>query len=843
MAFCSAQRLDLADAVIELLQKQTAPFTTPPLTQPLFQSLAKGCALGEYGKYLKERYREEIPIFSVQWPPLPITKAFNLAMIQRTKVQRGEIHDNYVRLTVTGKVDDILHMKSPVQLENLFQMDQSKRKVILIEGAPGSGKSTLSWSICRKWGAGELFQEFKAVVLVQLRDPEVQAATTLADIFPAEDDAMAETVASQMAACKGEDVLIILDGWDELPHNLRAKSLYHQLIKPQKRAHLAKSAVIVTSRPISSGGLHPLVSSRVEIVGFTPVELRQYFSECLNDDSEAVDALLERVEENPVVASSCYLPLNAAIIVHLFLSGNQSLPTTLHGIFTSLVLCCLSRYRRERLGLEGVSANIESLDNLPSSLQESFRQLCKLAFTGVMSDRVTFSSTDLEALDIPTDVSALGLLQAVPSIVSHKVSVYYNFLHLLIQELLAAYYISFLSGHEQLSHFEDLFDQPRFAAVFQFYAGITRFQVEREYIGKAISLLPTWLIPGTIRFYLSKLAYFLPTWATLGPIRIRDVLTSMIQGGNRQLLVLVLSCLFETDDPALCEFVANQLKVGTVEWLLDVREVDLDLRGTTLSPLDCLFVGYFLGCVCATTTGEFVVDLSNCSIDNHSCKFLMKGLFRNPAPDAIASAQLSIDLQDNRIHEEGARYLARILKNNVIRRLRLNSGIGETGFLSIADATITNSSLIQLSLCRCSLEITENNGPVVKEMLQRNSTLEVLDLSDNRRLSDAGAFFIAEGLKRNSSLKELNLCSCRIGDHGVKLLGEALVENDSLSELGLRGNLMSESGLTLLLEHLKSNEALVKLSLSDCFRSADVQEIINEIRQRNGHSLITVEYW
>ena len=90
--------------------------------------------------------------------------------------------------------------------------------------------------------------------------------------------------------------------------------------------------------PISSGDLHQLVSSRVEILGFTADELHQFFTECLKGDIEAVKTLLERIEENPEVAGSCYLPLNATILVHLFKSDCNTLPTTLYGIFSSLVL-------------------------------------------------------------------------------------------------------------------------------------------------------------------------------------------------------------------------------------------------------------------------------------------------------------------------------------------------------------------------------------------------------------------------------------------------------------------------------------------------------------------------
>ena len=114
----------------------------------------------------------------------------------------------------------------------------------------------------------------------------------------------------------------------------------------------------------------------------------------------------------------------------LFLSYNESLPTTVHDIFTSLVLSYLFRYQRERRSLKGKAANLESLHSLPKRLHKPFRQLCILAIVGVIEDRVTFSSTDLEALGIRTDVSALGLIQAVPSMVSLKVFVCYNFLHL-----------------------------------------------------------------------------------------------------------------------------------------------------------------------------------------------------------------------------------------------------------------------------------------------------------------------------------------------------------------------------------------------------------------------------
>ena len=86
---------------------------------------------------------------SHQWPPSVTKKYFRLAMIQSAGVQRGRIDNKFVRMTITGKVNNILQHKYPTELENIETRDQ--RKVILLEGAPGCGKSTLSVYICQQW--------------------------------------------------------------------------------------------------------------------------------------------------------------------------------------------------------------------------------------------------------------------------------------------------------------------------------------------------------------------------------------------------------------------------------------------------------------------------------------------------------------------------------------------------------------------------------------------------------------------------------------------------------------------------------------------------------------------
>ena len=178
--------------------------------------------------------------------------------------------------------------------------------------------------------------------------------------------------------------------------------------------------------------------------------------------------LLERIEENPEVAGSCYLPLNATILVHLFKSDRNTLPTTLYGIFSSLVLNCIKRHLKLRTQYKDVS--IESLDQLPEFAKKPFSVLCRLAYDGVMEDKIIFTS-------LPADVNTLSLLQGVESFIGREKAVSHNFIHLSIQELLAAYYIATqLPASEQVSKFNELFDKSRFSAVFRFYAAITKLR-------------------------------------------------------------------------------------------------------------------------------------------------------------------------------------------------------------------------------------------------------------------------------------------------------------------------------------------------------------------------------
>ena len=804
---------------------------------------------------------------SNKWLPSPTQKFINLAIIKKERIQRGKIDDDFVQKSIRGQIDDILLEKSPIKLEEIFSKIEGDRKVILIDGAPGSGKTSLTVHVCQRWSRGELFDEFTVVILVQLRDPAVQSAKSIADLLPSRDDQMAEEVARAISASDGRGVLWILDGFDELPSNLREDSLLKDLILPSAKSPISHSSVIVTSRPISSGDLCEFVSSRIEVLGFTREEQRQYFIECLKGDTKVVDTLMERLSENPGIEGSCYLPLNASIVTHLYLSDG-SVPNTVYGMFSSFVQHFLSRYLCERLGKTRVEARLRSLDNLPSELQGPFNELCKVAFRGTSENKVTFSESDLEAVKYSAVIREVGLLQSTPSIISNGEVVYYNFAHLSVQEVLTSVYISRLPASEQISTFDRLFGDSRFGPVLKYYAAITKLRTSRPWLSK----LPYWLCPV--------------------PAGVLDLVRRIIKKGKKvkigepkPLLVSLLHCLYEAQDPSLCQFVAEQLGSSS------------DLSYTSLTPVDCLAIGYFLSSVTLTASNNMVfkVNLDSCSLGDDGTKSLMHSISRHTDPHSTVNTYLDIELRWNGIHIESTSHIAEVLNNtSVVIALSLHGNpIGDKGLQIIFNSLKQNNTLEVLDVSECNM--TAAGVPSLAEAMNINTTLVMLDflqqhtdmkiilvpllhclyeaqrpflrqfvaeqLRGSLDLSDTSltpvdclaiGYFLSSVTLTTSNNKvfKVNLDSCSLGDAGTKSLMHSISRHtDPYStvnthlDMKLWSNEIHEEGASHIAEVLNNTSIVSELWLDgNPIGDEGLQTIFNSLKQNNTLKVLHVSY-
>ena len=346
---------------------------------------------------------------------------------------------------------------------------QNKPRLVLIEGAPGIGKSTLAWELCRKWEEFDCMRQYSLVILLRLREEEVHCIVSISQLFKSEDK---EALAKDVSDSQGRGMLFILDGFDELPKQLQKEGFILNLIKG---IVLPESTVLVTSRPSATGELltscRPQIQKHVEVLGFTQQSVHAYASSIFSSEPENLERFISYISasNNPAINSLMYVPLNAAIVVEIFCDckSDKLLPHTLTELYTQLCLTILNRY----LKIHYPSVIAEKFEDLPPDLYHQFLCLSEIAFEGVKYSKVILHG-------IPSTLKHFGFLDAVSALYGGG-GVSYNFLHLTVQEFFAAYHLSHL-GSNGLEVFQKHGKNQQWNMVWRFVAGLTKF---RDYDG------------------------------------------------------------------------------------------------------------------------------------------------------------------------------------------------------------------------------------------------------------------------------------------------------------------------------------------------------------------------
>ena len=409
--------------------------------------------------------------------PTPSKVYINLACIDRRSVGSKNEYDEITKHMVQdGNVDVILSSKRRIDFDqvarNLPAADLEK--LILVEGVPGVGKSTFAWEFCRRWERGEIAHPYKLVLLFRLRDERMSTVKSLEDLIYHSSRSIREAVTIELESTLGVNTMIILEGFDELPDSCRSvPSVFKELIYGQL---LPLATVMVTSRPWATSKMHRECSHRIfqhiEILGFTSQQITEYIERAL-PESAAV-GLSEYLENHPQIRMCMYIPLNSAIVVTVYQesqAGRCALPTTSTELYTALARTLLLRHLHGQPEYERDPKYIQSFRDLPPTVYAQFLQLCELAYSGIAGSGY---QVQLIFTGLPSNFDNLGFMDSVTELyVTQGAVVSHNFLHLTVQEYLAALHISFLSPEKQLEHFQRHRDG-RFRVVLRFLAGITR---------------------------------------------------------------------------------------------------------------------------------------------------------------------------------------------------------------------------------------------------------------------------------------------------------------------------------------------------------------------------------
>ena len=388
-----------------------------------------------------------------KWSPSSRMTYIDLAL--DVKAQR--YHSGSPVVTTGG----VVHCKQPISLHALCKIPYGS--LLLIEGSPGIGKSMLAYELCSRWINKQGLEHYKLLLLFRLREKQLQEISKVEDLiaFFLKGQTWKDDIVKEIIDNSGEGLLIILDGFDELPEDKHFFFINITTILPS-------ASFVFTTRPSAIPKLKERLQFEyhIEIKGFTEESIEQFITMYFAAGED--DKFKMHLKQYPNITSCLYIPLNLAIVCFIFEDHYADMHQALQGVLTStemyrkLIQMLMYRHLKEKFPDQNISVN---------ELPPSFPGLCQVAYHGLVIEKSRST-----AFSLPEGLDTLGLMQK-----ENKVSpesgdtVVYSFHHLVIQEFLAACHMNHsMTKWKIQSQFERKGRVFSLAVMFRFVAGLTK---------------------------------------------------------------------------------------------------------------------------------------------------------------------------------------------------------------------------------------------------------------------------------------------------------------------------------------------------------------------------------
>ena len=566
-----------------------------------------------YCDIMIDQYKYQ-PIVPTDWPP-PVGQDFfgRLALLQtqdRHATPQTILQKQWCMLR--GQVDKIPQVTQDEQIDIqdvLKPCDSGQSLRVVVDGPPGIGKTTLCRKLLNMWAKGELTHgQYNLVLYCPLRNDKVAQANEIKQLLKYTYDCNeVTTVTEWVQKVHGQGLLIIFDGWDELSTDLRQSSLATRIIR---REILAKCSVIVTSRSYASNSLLEIssVNRHVEVLGFSEEEIKTVVKGTLEKEPHLAEKLIQDLETRGDVQSLCYVPLVCSIVISVYRQSDGQLPTTLTELYEKFILQTVRRHVKIKRIDNTNPVQVYSLHHLPSVLDTTFKEICHFAYLSLKENnpKMTFSSIQLcHSLGQSEKEGYLGLMTTFIVGIEER----YQFLHLSIQEFLAAWWIAKYEKTEEV--FAEHFDNDHFRMCLMFVAGLTHLEHEsyQQYFKKELDLqCKRRPLFGFENCYYSHFRQ--------NSEAVRSHIDSPLSDEWDGIL---FQLLYESQNTKLCQILSQSMKNHS-----------LCLHGLRSSLFDILCLGFFLNNSNITwnyldlghLNGQKVQLLTNTLMNNVKCKGL-----------------------------------------------------------------------------------------------------------------------------------------------------------------------------------------------------------------------------
>ena len=781
--------------------------------------------IDSFHEYLCDCYSDHVHPSSLQWPLLSSYAGY----------VDLDLYDAPVSWTVLTNVHKPVDSLKSLPLKSIFDAGDRKasRKVVLVEGLAGSGKTTLCWYACKEWAAGRIFTDIRLLIHVSCSDMEVRSATKLADLIPHPSEDKRDAVARAIADVRGKGVCFLFDGCDEAPQLfVRGSFLSCFMQGTGKRSMLPSTSILLTSRPSPEIFFHLFgcITGKVIVKGFRSLNK---FIEATVPVASKRTRLLEALELKPQLSSLCYLPLHAVILVFLFDVLKEDLPTTRTGLFHPLVRNFLIRHIKSRTTYQIASIHDLSKD-LPGDIYRSFCKIAQLAYQSIIDKHSLVSQSMLESEGIdPTSHDTFGFLTVHHRFTESGTTNLYAFPHLSLQEFLAAFHITQMQGNDQITAFKQVYKRNPLSSVLSFYAGLTQLKVPDRILHLLFEVMRD-------RFDLNAVVENLQSASRYNPM-----------DDKRRCLLGLMNCIYESQKEELIEHISFSPEViqDSVMSASDFARsgirsgrVELPLLYMDLYPTDCLSIGYFVrhACELIHETAHVYLNLSSSPLKTREIKALSQELCK-----PIQKHNLSVKLAYVWLSKESLQLIGTVLKSQSgLLALTVSGFMIEDIQLALKyfiEGLVSPNSLGYLGINDIDL-YSRHASPIIHHLvllLCSSRCLGTLNLCGSKQLfaNPRAMSLFCEALKY-SKLVRLFLDGCNIDNHLLQLLAPALTDSEGciIRALDICWNPYDSAGLTQFLQSLASrayNSTLLMLATNAITYEHHLWvQVFNAVRKR-----------
>ncbi|XP_039460447.1 protein NLRC3-like, partial [Oreochromis aureus] len=389
-----------------------------------------------------------------------------------TEGQSEEVNTQHeVRQLETASKMDALH-DAPIRCQDIFKAlpDQQRPiRVVLTNGVAGVGKTFSVQKFTLDWAEGLENRHVSVVVLLSFRELNLirDEQYSLLELLHVFHPTLQKVTAEKLAVSQ---LLFIFDGLDEsrlsldftnrkLLSDVTQKSSVSQLLTNLIQGNLLPFALVwITSRPAAANQIPPTCVDRLtEVRGFTDAQKEEYFRRRFSDE-ELSSRIISHMKTSRSLHIMCSIPvfcwITATVLEHMLTTEQRGeLPKTLTDMYSHFLL--VQTKRKKNKYHEGHETGPQELTEAD---REVLLKLGRLAFEHLEKGNIMFYQEDLEQCGL--DVTEASVYSGVCTEIFKRESVIfqkpvYCFVHLSIQEFLAAVYMFHCHTNRKTEVLED----------------------------------------------------------------------------------------------------------------------------------------------------------------------------------------------------------------------------------------------------------------------------------------------------------------------------------------------------------------------------------------------------